>query len=256
MPEPVAQLRERHAAGRLGELDRRGPRLLERLGRERQVAPRPHRPLLLDERGERRLRPRLAAPAAAAGSRPAGVQRLDGLGRHCRLRRRRGGGGAGAAAGSRRRGGAGSVTVAPATVTCGLVRRTIRRSPAAADTCRRSRSCTSAVRPGRTSERSRRTTLAGASAVPWCTVTTLAVAQAVGGRRQHPQPGVEPVGVRQRPGRGRGVAAPDLGALDADERERDPLARRPPRRRPGRAPGRCARAPRGRRARSPAGRRP
>ena len=132
---------------------------------------------------------RPGAPVAAAGSRPAA---------RAAPRRPRpappasapgSAAGAGAAAGRRRRGGAGSVTVAPATVTCGLVRRTIRRSPAAAETCRRRRSCTSALPPGGTSERSRRTTVAGASAVPWCTVTTLAVAQAVGGRAEHTQPG-------------------------------------------------------------------
>ena len=52
----------------------------------------------------------------------------------------------------------------------------------------------------------------------------LAVAQAERRRRQAAQPAVQPVGAWQRARRGRGVAVLDLRALDADERERDPLA--------------------------------
>ena len=255
--EPVAQLGQRHAAGGAGQLDRRGPRLLERLGREGQVASGPHRPALLDERRERGriLRPQRRRLQRARGQ--PGVQRLDRGGRappasapagggSARARRRDAPAGRGGIGHGRPRDGdlgarqahdqavAGGGRHLPAQpqLHVGLPARAAPRSP----------------RAGRR--------VAGASAVPWCTVTTSPWRRPCAADAEHAQPD-------SRAGRSAAASPawpPCARAGPACARRRRGRARpagpRPPRRRPGRAPARCARAPRARPARSPAGRRP
>ena len=139
---------------------------------------------------------------------------------------------------STRRGGAGSSTTPPPTVVS--VRRT-KRSPRAATTGAASRSCAR--------ESSARTTRAAICDVPWWTLT------AAGTSAIDLEPHVEPVARHERIRRDQRVAARELVSLDPGEVHGDTLAGFRALDVSGRAPARCARAPRVPPARPAAGRR-
>ena len=221
--QPVAQLGEGDAAVRLRELHRRGAGFGERLGGEREVASGPHRPTLLDERGDRRPVAGLERGRLERGLRQAGVEPLDGVVIHRRppLGRRRLGRrlGNGARPPRRRRvghgragdrhlraGGAHDQPVAGG-----------RRHPAAQPQLHVagvSGPHLGAVAHDDGGRRLGRPVVDGHD---------VAAAHAAGRRGEHVETPVQPVRARQGAGRRGGVAAAHLGALHADERERDPL---------------------------------